>query len=109
MLRWKVLLLTTGLAVCNAWTVTQLATPPLDKIKQAISTGLAKRYEELHVEILEHPPNLKRFGWMLPGLGEPTLLDFGSTGYLKIAQCHNSTYNMTDLAQKIPEIKHYLP
>lgn len=103
------MLVAIGFAGCDAWTVTKLSVPTLEKIKSAISKGLEQRYEEVRVQILARPPDLKHFGWMLPGLGTPTLLDFGSTAYLKIAKCHNSTYNITELAHTIPEIKRYLP
>lgn len=105
----KALLPVIGLVGCVGWTVTKLDLPPLDKIGAAISTGLKDRYEDVHVQILKHPPNLKEFGWMLSGLGTPTLLDVGNASFLKIANCHNSTYNMTEIAQTIPEIKSYLP
>jgi len=105
----KVLLATMGCTGCHAWTVTKLNISSFTEIESAIKNGLDKRYEEVHVQTLAQPPNLKKFGWMLSGLGAPTLLDLGSTAYLKIARCHNSTYNITELAHTIPEIKRYLP
>lgn len=92
-----------------AWTVVDLDVPPLEEIAKALHAGLAKRYQDAEVLVLPRPPDLTKFGWMLPGLGTPTLLDVGNTGFLKVAHCHNSTYNVTDLARDIPEIGRYLP
>ncbi len=67
------------------WTVTKLDMPPLEDIAKALRAGLAERYQEVEVQLHSSPPDLTQFGWMLPGLGAPTLLDLGDTSFLKIA------------------------
>ena len=72
------------------WTVTKLDMPPLEDVAKALRAGLAERYQEVEVQLHSSPPDLTQFGWMLPGLGAPTLLDLGDTSFLKIAKCHSS-------------------
>jgi len=101
------------LSVCvgyiSAYTITQLSVPDLDAYVQAIQKGLEGRYANVSVEVVnkDDVPDLKSFGWVTKGLGTPTLLDVGSGEYLLTVSCHNSTYNMTSIAQTVPELTNY--